>query len=100
MDLAAAALKDSRQKCEPKAPWWTVAWFTGQVNAQNGNLDAAIANYRTILDPNKRDPKRGLDFTRDFIVINELGKTLFQRSKWEDKEEGRDQYLKKAVEQF
>jgi hypothetical protein len=100
MELAAQALRDSREKCEPKAPWWTVAWFTGQVNAQNGNLDAAIANYRTILDPNKRDPQRKMDFTRDFLVINELGKTLFQRSKWEDTEAGRDQYLKKAVEQF
>jgi hypothetical protein len=100
MELAAAALKDARQKCEPKAPWWTVAWFTGQVNAQNGQLDAAIANYKTILDPARHDPVRKLDFTRDYLVINELGKTLFQRSKWEDSEAERDKYLKKAVEQF
>jgi hypothetical protein len=100
MDLAAEALKDSRQKCDPKAPWWTVTWFTGQVNSQNGNLDAAIKNYETLLDPERRDPKRKLDFTRDFLVINELGKTLFQRSKWEDGEAERDKYLKEAVKQF
>jgi hypothetical protein len=100
-ELAYQALKDSREKCEPKAPWWTVAWFRGQVHSQRGELDEAIALYRTILDPARRDPKRGLDFTKDYVVMNELGRVLFQRSKWEDENlPARDKYLREAVEQF
>src|SRR5262249_34154418 len=34
---------------DPPAPWWTVAWFTGLVNAQNGHLDAAIENFEKIV---------------------------------------------------
>src|SRR5262245_60604072 len=34
-----------------KAPWWTVAWFTGLINAQNGSFDTAVKNFRDILNP-------------------------------------------------
>ena len=35
---------------DPPAPSWSVAWFTGQVNKQNGFLDEAIANFESILE--------------------------------------------------
>src|SRR5207253_2282024 len=47
------------------APWWTVAWFNGLVNAQNGFLDAAIKDFEQILDPSHQPRERKFDFTRD-----------------------------------
>jgi tetratricopeptide (TPR) repeat protein len=88
-------------KADPPAPWWTVAWFTGLVNAQNDHLEEAAASYRQILDPKLQDRQRKFDFTRDYVVINELGKTLFELSQGErDNPAARDRYLREAAEQF
>jgi tetratricopeptide (TPR) repeat protein len=83
------------------APWWTVAWFTGLVNAQNNHLAEAIENFEKILDPQNQDQERRLDFTRDYVVINELGNVLFKRAQEEfDHPLERDRFLARAVEQF
>src|ERR1051326_3251023 len=37
-------------KFDPPAPRWTIAWLNGQVNKQNGYLDEAIKEYRSILE--------------------------------------------------
>jgi hypothetical protein len=101
LNKARAALIQARQ-CDPPAPWWTVAWFNGLVNAQNANFDEAIRHFQQILDPKNGDPVRELDFTMDYIVRNELGKALFWRAQ---QEEGVDpdawkKYLKRAVVEF
>jgi tetratricopeptide (TPR) repeat protein len=89
------------QKTDPPAPWWTVAWFTGLVNAQNGRLDEAIANFEQILDPKNQPYDHKFDFRLDYVVINELARTLFDRSKLEsDNKPERDRYIRRAVEQF
>jgi tetratricopeptide (TPR) repeat protein len=88
------------QHADPPAPWWTVAWFNGLVNAQNGNLEDAIENFKNILDAAVQPRDRKFDFTRDFVVINELGSTLFKRSQQEDDPARRDDYLRQAVEQY
>jgi tetratricopeptide (TPR) repeat protein len=88
------------QKAEPPAWWWSVAWFNGLVNAQNGHLDAAIDNFEKILDPKNQPVERGFDFRRDFVVINELGNTLFKRAQQEDDLTLRDSYLSRALVQF
>src|SRR5207247_8183339 len=78
-----------------------VAWFTGLVNAQNGRLDEAIVNYEQILDPKNQRRDRKLDFSLDYVVINELGRTLFDRSKSEhDNPAERDRFIRRAVEQY
>ncbi len=69
---------------EPPAPSWSVAWFTGLVNKQNGYLDEAIANFQSILDLDDDETReRGFDFSRDYRLLNELGQTLFERAKQE-----------------
>lgn len=98
LDLARQALIQSR-KVEPPAPWQTVAWFTGLVNLQNGNLDEAIGNFKQILDPGNRDLQRKHDFTGDFVVRNELGKALFLRGLQEDGDEAEKSY-RAAIEEF
>jgi tetratricopeptide (TPR) repeat protein len=91
-------------KVDPPPPRWTVAWLNGLVNKQNGFLDQAITEFRSVLYD--RDPERvarGFDFSKDYEVINELGQTLFERAKLErgdDRREARLAYLHEAVEQF
>jgi tetratricopeptide (TPR) repeat protein len=97
---AVQALNQART-ADPPAPWWTVAWFAGLVNAQNGHLDEAIGDLQQILDPAQQPRARKFDFTRDYVVINELGKTLFERSQQEhDDPAKRAEFLRRAVEQL
>jgi tetratricopeptide (TPR) repeat protein len=61
-----------------------VAWFNGLVNQQNGYLDKAISEFRSILDDRYPElDSRGFDFSKDYDVINALGETLFLRGKAE-----------------
>lgn len=109
LNLARVAFEEGRlkdavdslnQARQAGAPWWTVSWFNGLVNAQNGHLDEAIANFEKILDPKLQETKRKFDFTLDYVVINELGATLFKRAQQETKPEERDRFLYQAVEQY
>ena len=69
---------------DPPAPSWSVAWFTGLVNKQNGFLDEAIADFRSILEVDTEETRRrGFDFSLDYRLLNELGQTLFERAKQE-----------------
>ena len=96
---AVAALNQA-QHADPPANWWTVAWFNGLVNAQNGNFEAAAANFADILDPKHQPRQRKFDFTRDYVVINELGVTLFRMAQQEDEPAKRAELLRRAVAQF
>jgi tetratricopeptide (TPR) repeat protein len=89
---------------KPPAPRWTVAWFNGLVNKQNGFLDKAIVEFRSILEDHYPElEERGFDFSKDYEVINELGQTLFERAKLErggaNQSRQRD-FLLQAMEQF
>ncbi len=69
---------------DPPAPSWSVAWFTGLVNKQNGYLDEAIDNFQSIIDLDDGETRRrGFDFSLDYRLLNELGQTLFERAKQE-----------------
>jgi tetratricopeptide (TPR) repeat protein len=102
-DQAIAALKRAAA-FDPPAPAWTVAWFTGQVNKQNGYLDGAIKSYRSILEvDNEETRRRGFDFTKDYLLLAELGQTLFERAKQERgeaKKARRSELLQEARAQF
>jgi tetratricopeptide (TPR) repeat protein len=86
LEEAAKALNEART-CDPPAPWWTLAWFNGLVTAENAtdaaDLDAAIAQFETIVDPAKQPRDRNFDFTKDYVVLARLGATLFKRSQLE-----------------
>jgi tetratricopeptide (TPR) repeat protein len=86
-----------------KAPWWTVAWLSGRVNVQNGHLDEAIANFETILAPKSQLSlsERKFDFTKDFVVINDLAGALFRRAQQKiDVPAERDALLIRAIAQY
>lgn len=66
------------------APAWTIAWFTGLVNKQNGFLDEAIVNFRSILELDDAETRRrGFDFSQDYRVWAELGQSLYERARQE-----------------
>jgi tetratricopeptide (TPR) repeat protein len=95
-----AKIKEDKQ-VEEKAPWWTVAWFTGLVNAQYGKLDAAIKNFQDILNPDLQDRSRKFDFSKDYVVRNELAATYFKRSQQEDNGSPEQaHFLQQAVREF
>ena len=69
---------------EPPAFPWSVAYFTAVLNRQNGFLDEAIAGYRELTATRFEDARRrGLDFSRDYRLLNEMATALFERSRLE-----------------
>jgi tetratricopeptide (TPR) repeat protein len=84
LDEAVTALNQAAAH-DPPAPPWSVAWFTGLVNKQNGHLDEAIANFTAIIDMKDTAEcrKREFDFSQDYVLLAELGQTLFERAKQE-----------------
>jgi tetratricopeptide (TPR) repeat protein len=88
----------------PEAPQWTIAWLSGLINKQQGYLQRAIQNFRSVLEDHTQAMiARDFDFSRDYEVINELGLALFERSKQmrgPDRRDSRERLLREAVEQF
>ncbi len=86
----------------PPGNRWTIAWLNGLVNKQNGYLDEAIRDFTSILEDRYPElEQRGLNFSRDYEVINELGQTLFERAKMERANPARrDEFLRAAVKRF
>ncbi|MGE5194339.1 MAG: multiheme c-type cytochrome, partial [Deltaproteobacteria bacterium] len=84
IDEAVDALNRAQKFDNPAAPPWTIAWFMGLSNKQQGHLDEAIKNFRSSLyDRTAERLNRKFDFTRDYVVHDELGQTLFERAKQE-----------------
>jgi tetratricopeptide (TPR) repeat protein len=102
-DKAVAALKRASVH-EPPAPPWSVSWFTGLVNKQNGYLDEAIANFKSIeMGDNAETRVREFDFSQDYRLLNELGQTIYERAKQERGPSGRasrDVLLQEAAGYF
>src|SRR6185503_20922827 len=96
------ALQRASAMTNPPPFRWTIAWLNGRVNKQNGYLDKAITEFRSILEDRYPElEKRGFDFSLDYEVINELGQTLFERAKMERGDEAaQKQWLQKAIARF
>jgi tetratricopeptide (TPR) repeat protein len=101
LDDAVAALQRALS-FDPPAPRWTVAWFNGLVNKQNGYLDRAITDFRSILEDRYPElDRRGFDFSKDYEVINELGQAYFEKAKTERANPGKQkESLIQAADQF
>ena len=102
-DKAIEAL-DRAASFDPPAAPWSVAWFTGLVNKQNGFLDEAIESFESIVEGDDAETRRrGFDFSQDYRLLNELGQTLAERAKLERGEARREQreaLLGEAVSHF
>ncbi len=104
IDEAADAVRRAVEFQDPKAPEWTVAWFSGLINREQGRLVEAEANFRAIVDQTTEERKsRGFDFSKDIEVLNVLGRTLFDRAeqlRLETEAPNRKAMLNDAAKQF
>jgi tetratricopeptide (TPR) repeat protein len=91
-------------KMDPPPPQWTLAWLAGDVARQQGQLEAAASNFRSVLyDNNQERRDRGFDFSRDYIVRNMLGSTYFDlaaQAQLQGDNEVYVSYLTRAQEEF
>jgi len=101
LDETVAALQRA-SKFDPPAPRWTVAWLTGLVDKQNGFLDKAIVEFRSVLEDRYPElDKRGFDFSKDYEVIDELGQAYYERAKMErGNPDAQKAFLKLAADAF
>jgi hypothetical protein len=96
LDDAVQALQEAVKHPEPP-PAWTVSWLNGRVNRQNGFHEAAVRDFQAVLAT--RVPERGFDFSRDYIVRNDLAQTLFELGRKLPGEKGRP-FLERARSEF
>jgi tetratricopeptide (TPR) repeat protein len=69
---------------DPPAPPWTLAWYSALVDRELGHLDSAIDSLEALAETRFQSARdRGFDFSRDYRMINELGRTLFERARQE-----------------
>lgn len=104
LEDAVAALQraNDTNRFNPPGNRWTIAWLNGLVNKQNGYLDEAIKEFTSILEDRYPElEQKGYNFSRDYEVINELGQTLFERSKLERANPARrEEFLRSAAKRF
>ena len=102
-DQAVAALERAAS-FDPPAPPWTVAWFSAQVDRENGFLDEAIERLEGLLTADSEEMRRrGFDFSRNYLLLNQFGQTLFERAKLErgeQRSEARHELLSRASAAF
>lgn len=61
---------------------WSVAWFSGQIDLQLGQLDEAIRKFSALVRTEFAEARsRGFDFSKDYRLRNTLARTYFERSK-------------------
>lgn len=80
-------------------PRWTMAWLGGLVDKQNGRLEQAARQFRSIIEDHYPElERRGFDFSKDYEVLNELGLTIFEQAKQHRLEQSvfRDRLLESA----
>ncbi len=104
IDEAADAVQRAAKVKEPSAPEWSLAWFSGLVNREQGRLVEAEENFRNIVDQTTEErKKRGFDFSRDIEVLTALGRTIFDRAEQlrrNSQAADREKLLREAVKQY
>jgi Tfp pilus assembly protein PilF len=100
LDGATAALQRA-SAMETKPNPWTIAWLSGEVARQQGQLLEAEKNFREVLSA--KIPERGFDFSLDFRVRNQLGQTLLdlaEQAEGRSEVESAKNYLQQARDEF
>ena len=82
LDEATDAIRRAAAHDSPAAPPWTLAWLSGLVNREQGYLDRAEQNFRSVVESRTAEMiSRGFDFSKDYEVINLLGQTIHERAR-------------------
>ena len=71
-----------RRASEQQAPPWIIAWYSALIDRENGHLETATRTLESIINNQFAAARqRGFDFSYDVRVLNELGRTLYERSR-------------------
>jgi tetratricopeptide (TPR) repeat protein len=96
---AAQALRRAGE-LDPPAPPWTRSWYSALVEREMGNLDAAIERLDALAETRFNSARRrGFDFGEDYRLLNQLGRTLYERARRErgdSRSEARTALLRRA----
>jgi len=66
LDEAVAAAKRAAMFRNPAPPRWTLAWLSGRINRQQGFLEKAASNLRSVLEDRTAEMRRRqFDFSKD-----------------------------------
>ncbi|MGD8587606.1 MAG: tetratricopeptide repeat protein [Chromatiales bacterium] len=75
---------DLQRAAAAHAPPWTLAWYAARVAREYGELDQAITNLQGLVETRFAEAiERGFDFSKDYRVLNELGRSLYERARQE-----------------
>lgn len=98
LEEAASALGEAY---EGGAYPWSVAWFSGLIDKQLGNFDAAIGKFNQLRHTAFTEAaERGFDFSRDYNLLNQLALSYFELSKIASTEEKRTEFLTLASDTY
>lgn len=104
LDEAVEAAQRAAKFQDPPAPAWTLSWLSGLLNRQQGHLEAAEKNFRSVLEDHTAEmAKRKFDFSKDYEVINDWGLSLFDLAKQQygaARREARSKLLNEAKDAF
>ena len=80
---------------------WSIAWFGGLIDLQSGQLDEAIRKFVALVKTEFVEARsRGFDFSLDYRLRNTLARTYFERSKLENTDEARTEWLDMAIAEY
>jgi tetratricopeptide (TPR) repeat protein len=103
LDEAADAVRRAQSADPPAAPW-TIAWYSALIEREFGYLDASIANLEALAETRFEAARaRGFDFSRDYRMLTELGRTLYERARQtrgESKRAERTTLLERAADRL
>ncbi|MCZ6710506.1 MAG: multiheme c-type cytochrome [Gammaproteobacteria bacterium] len=80
---------------------WSVTWFSGLVDLQNGEIDTAIEAFTALIDTRFTEARRrGFDFSFDYRLRNKLAQALFERAKLANSTVEESEWLNLSAAQF
>ena len=80
---------------------WSVAWFGALVDLQTGEFDAAIESLTALVETRFEEARRrGFDFSRDYRLLNTLGRALFERAKLATSNDAERRWLEAAADRY
>ncbi|MBL36795.1 MAG: hypothetical protein CMP07_00120 [Xanthomonadales bacterium] len=100
LEAAAAALAQAGGGEHPAYPW-AVAYWTGELNRQNGFVEDAIAIWTDLEQTRYQEARtRGFDFSRDYRLLDQLGQAWLERARLASPGSTRDDALAQARSWF
>lgn len=104
LEEAVDAVKRAAAYDDPAAPPWTLKWLSGELNRQQGFLKEAEDNFRQVLTYRTEETiRRKFDFSKDYVVNNLLGQTIFDLAlqiRGDARKDQRTERLQEAADVF